>query len=239
MTGPLIKKARADPTVVEEVAAIPEAFTKISEAISVLEGQYEAEADALDTKYTDLKRPIMIKRNALTNEMADFWPTAFMNHGRLFQDLVPEMDFEIVQSIRSLDVSKDDGFFLKMQIEFDENSHMEKTSFIKTYKELDGDMEVIASDIKWKISAKPCCESEDSKGKKRAHDHVDAGNSFFKLLESTTAFDTLVTELYSQAIRFHFGLPVSDDEGDFEGQFGFDEESAEDEEDEEEEDEQE
>nr|CAB3450159.1 unnamed protein product [Digitaria exilis] len=105
----------------------------------------------VEQKYSEIRRPVYLKRGDIIKTIPDFWLTAFMSHP-LLSELLTEEDQKMFKYLDSVDVDDSDvkaGY--SIHLNFSENPYFEDTKLTKTYAFADdGTTTIKASQIKWK-----------------------------------------------------------------------------------------
>jgi len=165
MTAPADKgkKAKTEAGGGEESEQIDGALVlsieKLQEIQDELEKVNEEASDKVmevEQKYSEIRRPVYLKRGDIIKTIPDFWLTAFMSHP-LLSELLTEDDQKIFKYLDSVDVDDSDvkaGY--SIHLNFSENPYFEDTKLTKTYSFADdGTTTIKASQIKWKEGMGP------------------------------------------------------------------------------------
>ncbi|KAF9591045.1 hypothetical protein IFM89_001255 [Coptis chinensis] len=128
---------------------------KLQEVQDELEKVNEEASDKVlevEQKYSQIRRPVYVKRTEIIKGIPDFWLTAFMSHPAL-SDILSEEDQKIFKYVSSLDVEdfKDVKSGYSITFHFNSNPYFENTKLTKTFSFSDeGVSEIKGTTIKWK-----------------------------------------------------------------------------------------
>lgn len=130
---------------IERLQEIQDELEKVNEEASdkVLE---------VEQKYSEIRRPVYLRRCDIIKQIPDFWLTAFLSHP-LLSELLTEEDQKMFKYLDSVDVddSKDVKSGYSITLNFSENPYFEDRKLTKTYAFADdGTTAINATSIKWK-----------------------------------------------------------------------------------------
>ncbi|KAG8071182.1 hypothetical protein GUJ93_ZPchr0006g45911 [Zizania palustris] len=153
------KKAKTDSDGPEESEQIDGALVlsieKLQEIQDDLEKVNEEASDKVlevEQKYSEIRRPVYLRRSDIIKTIPDFWLTAFLSHP-LLSELLTEEDQKMFKYLESVDVddSKDVKSGYSITLNFSENPYFEDRKLTKTYAFADdGTTTINATHIKWK-----------------------------------------------------------------------------------------
>jgi len=156
-TEPAAKKAKSDPTVLEqefdkETQTALEEIDSCQNEIDAMNEKASEEILKVEQKYNMLRKPFFDKRNEIITKIPKFWLTSFINHPQL-SIIIEEDEEDALQHLSKLEVEEFEdiksGF--KIRFFFDTNPYFENDVLSKEYQ-LDnkGDPTSTSSQIKWK-----------------------------------------------------------------------------------------
>uniref|UniRef100_A0A0E0G8Q9 Uncharacterized protein n=1 Tax=Oryza nivara TaxID=4536 RepID=A0A0E0G8Q9_ORYNI len=180
MTAPADKgkkaKTDADGGAAEENEQIDGALVlsieKLQEIQDELEKVNEEASDKVlevEQKYSEIRRPVYLRRSDIIQTIPDFWLTAFLSHP-LLSELLTEEDQKMFKYLESVDVddSKDVKSGYSITLTFSENPYFEDKELTKTYAFADdGTTTINATSIKWKEGMEIANGNAKKKGSKR------------------------------------------------------------------------
>jgi template-activating factor I len=146
---------------IEKLQEIQDELEKVNEEASekVME---------VEQKYSEIRRPVYVRRGDIIKTIPDFWLTAFLSHP-LLSELLTEEDQKIFKYLDSVDVDDSDvksGY--SIHLNFSENPYFEDKKITKTYVFADdGTTTINATSIKWKEGMGPAANGVTKKGSKR------------------------------------------------------------------------
>ncbi|CAM0945542.1 unnamed protein product [Alopecurus aequalis] len=178
MTAPADKgkKAKTDADAGEENEQIDGALVlsieRLQEIQDELEKVNEEASDKVlevEQKYSEIRRPVYLRRCDIIKTIPDFWLTAFLSHP-LLSELLTEEDQKMFKYLESVDVddSKDVKSGYSITLNFSENPYFEDRKLTKSYAFADdGTTTINATSIKWKEGMEVNGNAIKKKGSKR------------------------------------------------------------------------
>ncbi|KAF5192375.1 Testis-specific y-encoded-like protein [Thalictrum thalictroides] len=134
----------------------------------------------VEQKYSEIRRPVYIKREEVIKAIPDFWSTAFLSHPSIDEFLRPE-DQKVFEYLSSLEMEdfKDVKSGYSITFNFKPNPYFEDTKLLKTYFFPENEItKVTGTTIKWKKGMDITKDvNHEKKGSKRPY--VDDRRSFF------------------------------------------------------------
>ena len=251
MTAPADKgkKAKTDADGGEENEQIDGALVlsieKLQEIQDELEKVNEEASDKVlevEQKYSEIRRPVYLRRCDIIKTIPDFWLTAFLSHP-LLSELLTEEDQKMFKYLESVDVddSKDVKSGYSITLNFSENPYFEDRKLTKTYAFADdGTTKINATSIKWKEGMEI---ANGNTIKKKGSKRPLVEESFFTWFTDTEhksladgvqdeVAEIIKEDLWPNPLKY-FNNEVEEFEGDDEDEEGSDGEDGEEEEDEE------
>jgi len=250
MTAPADKgkKAKTDADAGEENEQIDGALVlsieRLQEIQDELEKVNEEASDKVlevEQKYSEIRRPVYLRRCDIIKTIPDFWLTAFLSHP-LLSELLTEEDQKMFKYLESVDVddSKDVKSGYSITLNFSDNPYFEDSKLIKSYAFADdGTTTINATSIKWKEGMEVNGNAIKKKGSKRPL----VEESFFTWFTDTEhksladgvqdeVAEIIKEDLWPNPLKY-FNNEVEEFEGDDEDEEPSDAEEAEEDEDEE------
>uniref|UniRef100_M8BX82 Protein SET n=1 Tax=Aegilops tauschii TaxID=37682 RepID=M8BX82_AEGTA len=123
----------------------------------------------VEQKYSEIRRPVYLRRCDIIKTIPDFWLTAFLSHP-LLSELLTEEDQKMFKYLESVDVddSKDVKSGYSITLNFSENPYFEDRKLTKSYAFADdGTTTINATSIKWKEGMEINGNAIKKKGSKR------------------------------------------------------------------------
>jgi len=177
MTAPADKgkKAKTDADGSEENEQIDvtlvhsiEKLQEIQDELEKVNEEASEKVMEVEQKYSEIRRPVYVRRGDIIKTIPDFWLTAFLSHP-LLSELLTEEDQKIFKYLDSVDVDDSDvksGYSINLN--FSENPYFEDKKLTKTYVFADdGTTTINATSIKWKEGMGPATNGVNKKGSKR------------------------------------------------------------------------
>ncbi|KAL5207987.1 hypothetical protein ABZP36_032422 [Zizania latifolia] len=188
---------------IEKLQEIQDELDKVNEEASdkVLE---------VEQKYSEIRRPVYLRRSDIIKRIPDFWLTAFLSHP-LLSDLLTEEDQKMFKYLESVDVddSKDVKSGYSITLNFSENPYFKDSKLTKTYAFADdGTTTINATCINWKEGMEIANGNAKKKGAKRPL----VEESFFTWFTDTelkSLADSVQDEVTSLCGRDHQRRPVA------------------------------